>query len=638
MSVSFSGLLEPRSPAPGAPPLRIALYSWVLRQLDALLTERQRQARPDDVSRYRVIVAASALLTPLGVLYLVGTLTQGSVFQTALAVCSLTGFISTLVLLRTSASLWPPSLVLCLTLAGAFVSSSLHVGNSRGGVHVASTLIPLLAFFLMGARSSLAFAVLMALNAVLIQPLGSADFELWSPQVTGSLALAGHLFGAACILGVWGLSYMHSRARDDAQAALERTMKSLHEGERKLSSVVESTDDLVCSLDTQGRLLTANAAMRRWYKRIFGQEARLGEPLAGPSFLAHHPDWHERFAQVLSGQPVRAEVAYPLAEQSLAVDFCITVIAGEDGQPTGVTVFGRDVTARRQAEARLGELHRSLVDASRKAGMAEIATGVLHNVGNTLNSVNVSATLVAERLQNSRLGGLLRATELLQAHAAHLDSFFREDEKGRVLPEYLLTVSRQLAKDHERMLDEVQALTKNLEHIKSVVSMQQEHARFSGMVEQVTVSELIDDALRLHATSFERLGIQVRREYSPVPRLLVDRHRLLQILVNLLSNARHALLESGRQDKQLTLSISAQAGNLLRITVADNGIGIAPEHLSRIFTQGFTTKRNGHGFGLHASALAAEEMNGRLTCASAGPDQGATFLVELPFTREPPPS
>ncbi len=618
--------------------MRTPLPSRVLRHLDALLTERQRQARADDLSRYRVILVAGGLLALLAAVYLAGNVAQHQAFETTLATVALGGYTGTLVLLRASSSLWPPSLLLCLTLTGTYIWGDIYAGSATAGVHVASTLIPLLAFFLMGARGGLAFALLMALNALLIQPLAGSGFDPWSPAFTDSVVVTGNIFGAACILGVWGLVSMHSRARDDAQEALERTMKSLHEGERKLSSVVESTDDLVCSLDAQGRLLTANAAMRKWFERIFGQEPRLGEPITIPSFLEHHPDWPESFKAALRGETVRAELVYPLGDRSLAVDFSLTAIPGENGQPSGVTIYGRDVTARREAEARLGDLHRSLLEASRKAGMAEIATGVLHNVGNTLNSVNVSASLVAERLRGSRLVGLLRAAELLQAHTGNLPAFLTEDEKGQVLPEYLLTVSRQLAKEHERMLSEVQALTKNVEHIKSVVSMQQEHARFSGLVEQVIVSELIDDALRLHATSFERLGIQVRRDYHPVPHVLVDRHRLLQILVNLLSNARHALLESGRPDKQLTLSISALPQKRLRIAVADNGVGISPENLPRVFSQGFTTKRHGHGFGLHASALAAEEMKGSLTCTSAGPDQGATFIIELPLTREHAPS
>ncbi|HYO52306.1 ATP-binding protein [Archangium sp.] len=111
----------------------------------------------------------------------------------------------------------------------------------------------------------------------------------------------------------------------------------------------------------------------------------------------------------------------------------------------------------------------------------------------------------------------------------------------------------------------------------------------------------------------------------------VDRHKLLQILVNLLSNAQHALVESGKQDKRLRIRVRmADGGERLLLEVTDNGVGIAPENLSRMFTQGFTTKRTGHGFGLHISSMAATEMKGRLTCASPGLQQGATFTLELP--------
>jgi signal transduction histidine kinase len=180
----------------------------------------------------------------------------------------------------------------------------------------------------------------------------------------------------------------------------------------------------------------------------------------------------------------------------------------------------------------------------------------------------------------------------------------------------------------------VRTLQKSVEHIKSVVSMQQEHARYSGVVERLEVRELLDDALRLHAVSFERQGILVRCEYTEVPQVRVDRHKLLQILLNLLSNARHALLESGRADKYLTIRVERPAAERLRIAVADNGVGIAPEVASRLFTQGFTTKKDGHGFGLHISALAAAEMDASLSCSSEGRGQGATFTIDLPIAGE----
>jgi two-component system, LuxR family, sensor kinase FixL len=639
MQASSPGLAEHAYPDPHAVPMRTDTRSHWLERLDALLLPRAHHAlAPQDLSRFRAIsIAASAML-------LVNLAFLGSIpdeFDPALRLPLLvilggsgTLYGLTLLLLRGARSPLLPALLLCSNLAAGYIAANLALGNPYGASHVASPFITLLAFFLLGRRGGFGFATAMGLYAVALQPWFLGHISRWDPPGAGSMTTVGNIFAGLCIMGVWLLSWLHSRARDTAQAALQQSLKSLHDGERKLSSLVESTEDIVCSLDVEGRLLTANSAMRRWFSLIFGQEPRLGQPLTVPSFLERHPDWPESFLRALHGERIRVELVYPIGQEQLALDFSLTSIAGEGGQPAGVTIFGRDVTARRQAEARLGELHRTLLETSRKAGMAEIATGVLHNVGNTLNSVNVSATLLSERLYTSRLQGLLRATELMKQHTPDLGDFLTRDERGRLLPEYLLSVSRQLAEEHASMKVELQSLTKNVDHIRSVVDMQQEHARFVGVVEELSLPELLDDALRLHATSFERLGIQVRREYAPVPPLRVDRHKLLQILVNLLSNARHALLEGPGPDKQLTLRISPQPQERLRIDVTDNGVGIAPDHLPRIFTLGFTTKKNGHGFGLHASALAAREMEGSLACTSPGPGQGATFTIDLPLTTE----
>jgi PAS domain S-box-containing protein len=635
MDVSSSGMVETRFPEPhSASGLRSG--SWLTTRLDRLfLPKDPHELAPGDRSRSRVVAITAGVLLVVTVLFQVSIPEEhGYSALSLINVGCAVGYVSTLLLLRSRRSPWLPSLLLCLVIAGGYISANLAMGYPGGGSALASPLLTLLAFFLLGARGGFFFAAVMSLYALVLQPLFLADTARWLDHTRGGLLAVGDFFAAVCNMGVWGLSWLHSRSREQAMAALEQTIKSQHESERKLSSMLESTDDIVCSLDAQGRLLTANAAMRKWFSRLFGQEPRLGAPITCPAFMERHPEFPESFARALSGERVRVELVYPVDESQLALDFSLTPILGEDGQPEGVTIFGRDTSARRQAEARLSELHRTLLETSRKAGMAEIATGVLHNVGNTLNSVNVSASLVAERLRGSRVAGIVRATELMREHTEDLGTFLTRDERGRLLPEYLLSVSKQLAEEQATMLVEVQSLTKNVEHIKSVVSMQQEHARFGGVQEQVAIPELLDDALRLHATSFERLGIQVHREYASVPPIMVDRHKLLQILVNLLSNARHALLEGTRPDKQLTLRVSAQPRGRLWIQVADNGVGIAPEHLPRIFTQGFTTKKDGHGFGLHASALAAHDMNGSLTCASPGPQQGATFTIELPLISE----
>jgi signal transduction histidine kinase len=256
---------------------------------------------------------------------------------------------------------------------------------------------------------------------------------------------------------------------------------------------------------------------------------------------------------------------------------------------------------------------------------------VLHNVGNILNSVNISASLVIERVKQSKGPGVSRLAALLQEKGTAAAEFLAHDERGKRIPEYLTSLGEQLASDQKMTLEELASLRDNLEHIKDTVAMQQSYAKLCGVTETVAVADLVEDSLRLNAGAFVRHGVTLRREFSEVPPITVDKHKVLQILVNLVRNAKYACDESGRADKLLTLRIeSAPAG--VRICVIDNGVGIPPENIPRLFTHGFTTRASGHGFGLHSGALAAQELGGTLRVMSDGPGRGATFILELPCT------
>jgi signal transduction histidine kinase len=287
-----------------------------------------------------------------------------------------------------------------------------------------------------------------------------------------------------------------------------------------------------------------------------------------------------------------------------------------------------------QIQSRDRELQRTqqqLIDASRQAGMAEVATGVLHNVGNVLNSVNVSATLLAEKLTHPRAENLARAATLLRAQNGSLAAFLTEDARGRLLPAYLAEASEELVRERQAALAEVSLLGKNIEHIKDIVAMQQDYARVAGLIEARPLVPLIEDALAMNAGAFARHQITVVRDFAETPPAAVDKHKVLQILVNLLRNAKYAVDEAAPPEKILTLRLRPQDAATLTIAIADNGIGIPAENLTRIFSHGFTTRPGGHGFGLHSAALAARQMGGRLTAHSPGPGQGATFTLELPI-------
>jgi C4-dicarboxylate-specific signal transduction histidine kinase len=294
-----------------------------------------------------------------------------------------------------------------------------------------------------------------------------------------------------------------------------------------------------------------------------------------------------------------------------------------------------DITERVEADEREHKLQQQLRDASRLAGMAEIATNVLHNIGNVLNSVNISATVVADKIKAPKAAGLGKVAALVQEHAGDLGSFVSNDPRGKHLPVYLTQLADQLLTDQRASLQELDLLRKNIDHIKEIVVMQQSYSKLVGVPQRLTVVSLVEDALRMNTGAFTRHGVSVKCEFDDVPEIVVEKHKVLQILINLLRNAKYACEASPRRDKQVVIRIANQPDGV-RISVADNGIGIHPDHMTRIFSHGFTTKRDGHGFGLHSGALAARDLGGALRAASDGLGRGATFTLDLPLTSEEP--
>jgi len=281
--------------------------------------------------------------------------------------------------------------------------------------------------------------------------------------------------------------------------------------------------------------------------------------------------------------------------------------------------------------ARLESVSQELVATARRAGMAEVATGVLHNVGNVLNSVNVSTLLITDRLSKSRVSHLAKVSALLNENAENLGLFLTEDPKGKKLPSFITSLAERLSVEQSDLMREAEALSRNIAHIKDIVAVQQNYAKVSGIVESLSPAALVEDALEMNNAAFDRHQVEVTREFEETPPVRVDKHKVLQVLVNIFSNAKYAVSESLRPDKRINVRISANGDRRVRIEVSDNGIGIAPENLARIFAHGFTTKIDGHGFGLHSAALAATETGGSLSAHSDGANRGATFTLELPM-------
>jgi signal transduction histidine kinase len=291
-----------------------------------------------------------------------------------------------------------------------------------------------------------------------------------------------------------------------------------------------------------------------------------------------------------------------------------------------------EISRRERAQRDAEDAQEKLLESSRRAGMAEVATGVLHNVGNVLNSVNISASQIATQLRQSSAGDVARVVELFRQNEGQLGEYLTANPKGRQIPAFLGQLADALEQERRTGLKELESLTANIDHIKHIISMQQGLARSSGVRETVAPADLFEQALVINLASLERHQIDVIREFGDLAPIETDRHLLLQILVNLIGNAKYAMLKNDSPVKRLTLRALADPARpgFVLLQVRDTGLGIKQEHLSRIFNQGFTTKKDGHGFGLHSGALAAKQMGGTLEVHSDGEGCGATFTVCLP--------
>lgn len=324
-------------------------------------------------------------------------------------------------------------------------------------------------------------------------------------------------------------------------------------------------------------------------------------------------------------------------------DHDVDVMAGETGaadyllkgelSPSSLERSIRYALERRDAEIEREALTEKLLETSHQLGKAEVAASVLHNVGNVLNSINVSATHLTKLLEESYIHDIGEIAKMVQDHQSELAGFFTQHSRGKLIPTYLVQLGEQTSGQHQAMLDEIQTLTKNLEHVKQIIRAQQSHATSTHQLEPLVASELMEQALTINLQALSQHHIEIVRDYAEIPPIMSNKHQILQILVNLIRNAIHAMIEKPAETPCLCLTIDQSPdGERIQLSVQDSGIGIHPDYLTRIFSQGFTTKQEGHGLGLHSSALAAQSLQGSLQAFSEGEGQGARFTLSLPST------
>ncbi|MCP4753075.1 MAG: AAA family ATPase [Proteobacteria bacterium] len=270
-----------------------------------------------------------------------------------------------------------------------------------------------------------------------------------------------------------------------------------------------------------------------------------------------------------------------------------------------------------------------------KAGMSEVATNILHTVGNTLNGVNIPASLALKELEASELESLARIVPLLEENRRNLGEFIAQDEKGKIIPEFIAHTIPLLLDEHSTIRSHLGKIMQNIASINDIIQVQQSYVGETAFEELLHPSEILEDAVRLSIDKMTGLGITIEKRYEDLPGTLLNRHKLMFILINLLDNAVDAFKDNGSEGGRILLQIRRHNEHKMQIEISDNGAGIDPSDLDRIFQRGFTSKAGSHGLGLHGSANAATEMSGSLKVFSHGKGKGAEFVLEIPLRTEP---
>lgn len=331
-------------------------------------------------------------------------------------------------------------------------------------------------------------------------------------------------------------------------------------------------------------------------------------------------------------QNVREERLYTPHNSERTVRTIKVSLKDGTGVPCFLLGVAEDITERKETEVELADLNKRLGEAYHEAGMAEVASSVLHNVGNVLNSVNVSVTVLEEKLAQNKLTPFVRTVGRLKAHENNLAAYLEQDSYGPRLIQYLESFGVYLENQKHLLQKELSGLRRNADHIQAVVAVQQDYATRGGIVETVAPEDLIEDTLQFNQEAVMRHKLTIIKEIDAVPPLTVEKHKILQILINLFRNAKYACDDSSCAEKRVILRVCKE-GDFIRFTVEDNGVGIPPENTQRIFNHGFTTRKGGRGFGLHSAANTARELGGELTVHSDGFEKGAVFSLRIPLTK-----
>ncbi len=425
----------------------------------------------------------------------------------------------------------------------------------------------------------------------------------------------------------------------DLESRVEKRTKALEQSEIRIRAILDNIGEGIIVLDEKGMIESMNPAAEKIFdikkEDALGLNATLliaDNALDKLVELDHYDDEiHGVFKNSSDQQPIEYQGLRSNGD-TFPLELVVSVL--NVGNKRLRVCILRDVTARKETESSLANAQNQLVDAAHKSGMADMATGVLHNIGNILNSVNLSGEEIKRISSASKISGLNKANDLLQAQE-NIGEFLANDPRGQKLPGYFIKMGKVLNDEISEIQQESKELIKKTTMMKEVISTQQAYAKSGFHSEQLNLTQLIEDALKIQEASLKKWGVKLDKKLADTPDCTGQKSKLLQVITNLVKNAKEAMNDNDQfnRPKEMFIETGMVNDQAVYLTIKDNGCGISKDQLTKIFNHGFTTKEAGHGFGLHSSANAMTEMKGALKVDSEGVQKGATFTVTIPVSK-----
>lgn len=404
------------------------------------------------------------------------------------------------------------------------------------------------------------------------------------------------------------------------EAEKRRAEAILKERSDQLKATLTHIEEGLCVFDAELRLVVFNEQWLSLYN--FPKDmAVIGTNLK--AFLEYRYDRGEL------GEGSRESTIQQELMRFQAADTCIfevergndkTIEVRSNPMPGGGFVASHtDISIRKETEAALRESQ------DRYKRLSEFASSVIHNVGNILSSINVSTATIIRHVRESKHMQLSKVVAMLKKGAGE-PGFLVHHERGKLLPSYLGSLTEVLEEEFEDIEKESRSMLKNLMLITQIIEYQQSQGRHEESNDLVDLRQVVEDALNVKMDAIMRDNIRVHTEFGTLA-VSSQKAKLTHVLINLIKNAVEAMAPFPEDQRVLAIWSGMDEHGQVFLSIKDSGVGLNEEQMANLFAHGFTTKANGHGFGLHYCLNTMEEMGSRISAQSDGEGKGATFTL-----------